>query len=956
MNDELDADLDETEPTWEGWRAFWETPLGLGIACLLVLAASGTLLFGQLSDLGIWEPWEAGDVLIAQEYQDRPAPPSESELGPRESSYNWAVPTRDREPVERSFLKTWLMAQAIPQEANEGDAFEVGQLEFLARLPMALALLIISISGFFWMRRRFETWPALLSTLAFVSTPAIYMGAHHAATEMLFVATTTGAIFAFVELIYEEGLLQYLWGVLFGLGLGLAFLDQRFLGLAVPLTTIVAFALTQLPFERVARADEQLQDEPVLGWPQIAGSLASFAVAGGVVAWAVLRSSGASNGQWLLPHLEQIVAVSVPALLWIAGLALAWRTRVVQRLRTPAALLGWIIAAACTIGLLEAYADANPTLLKHGRIVGEIPVLTYALENHVFGEGFPTGHMHATLWIRELGFAMIPWAVLAPFGLGYLARSTRLSDASGALRDDILSEEDATRRLLLVWAFVGVAVVAAGSLYGHFFIPSYFPLLAGIGLMFSDEDFWRWARRETLLPYFMGFVAVALVFMLTKDLSRWPDRLIEVYMMFQKDVGLPDAFGYGTTLDVLKYSWIGLLILYFFGMASTLVITLGHVPKWPGRVADAFGQVKSSIYDVYTRWRGDESSAPDMSYETVHDEGRSSARRRALEKEKLRQGTSPLAWLVRIVETPLPFGALITGAFVATAGLFLFDVTPELGNHLSQRGVFETYTHRADDGEILYRYRVDTKETSVYLRNVESIPSTNAFVRRYQQDERFFAVIPREQLSTLNKRIRERIDRSEHLPVLDDRSSELLLVSNQIEEGEENHNFIEDAIVEGDPDIQHEVTFQGQGEPRHPVFDGRLKLLGYSLDRGGARRASSGELPAYSWGETATLTTYFEVERSVASDQTIFLHVDHPGNRIHGDHDPVDGSFPTSDWLPGDIVKDVHELNIDNYASTGVYTMYFGLYQGGDRMQVKPASAHDGGNRIPMGELRVEGL
>ncbi len=41
-----------------------------------------------------------------------------------------------------------------------------------------------------------------------------------------------------------------------------------------------------------------------------------------------------------------------------------------------------------------------------------------------------------------------------------------------------------------------------------------------------------------------------------------------------------------------------------------------------------------------------------------------------------------------------------------------------------------------------------------------------------------------------------------------------------------------------------------------------------------------------------TLTWYFRVLRHVASGYRIFVHVDGQGQRIHGDHDPVDGKYP----------------------------------------------------------------
>ncbi|MFB6350207.1 MAG: hypothetical protein ABEN55_08105 [Bradymonadaceae bacterium] len=86
------------------------------------------------------------------------------------------------------------------------------------------------------------------------------------------------------------------------------------------------------------------------------------------------------------------------------------------------------------------------------------------------------------------------------------------------------------------------------------------------------------------------------------------------------------------------------------------------------------------------------------------------------------------------------------------------------------------------------------------------------------------------------------------------------------------------------------------------------------------------------------------------------MHVDYPGSRIHGDHKPVGGDYPTSDWVEGDIVKDVYHLKIDPYSTTGSYTLYFGFYRAGRRMQVRPRSAHDGNNRIPMGQIEVTGF
>lgn len=923
-------DTDETDdrgPLWSGWEAFWNSRLGLGAAIALVVVTAGVLFFGNLSQLGVWEPWEANEILVAQEYSDRdPAPPL-SERDPEAPSYNWAVPTHNKEPIDRSLLKTWLVSWSLSDGLQGDGEPEVGALEFSSRLPLALAALLLVIAGFFWLRDIFDTWSALLATVAVISAPAIYMGVHTVSSEVLFVAASSLAIIAFQRLTRADGPMRFLWGVAFGTALALAFLDQRVVGFLVPMATITAFALTQLPFHRAVELEAERNREFV-GPTEISGSIAAFLGAAGVVGWGFWRSWGAAGDAVLLPHVKQWMALLIPVFLLLSGLFLAWRTRVVRRLRGPAGLLGLAICGITAGIVLQTYSEANPTLLKNGHLVGNIPVLEYALTNDVFGTNFPKEGLHFSMWLRQIGFSMVPWVALVPLGLGYLARSARLCDESGALREDVLSEAESTKRLLLVWGFVALLVVAGASVFDHHYYAGYFPLLAGVGLMLADGAFWREVRFRSLVPYLMGFTAIAVYFIIAKDFERFPSRLLEPYMFFEADLDLPDDFSYGELVDRLKYTWTLVTMTFFFGLVSWTVLVVRNITEIPGRLWN----------EILDWWRGADTPDP---------EAPSPARKRAELKEQVRRESSWLGRIARFFESPQTFGALMSALFVGTAGVFLFHLAPILGNHLSQRGIFETYTEVKDTDEQLYRLNVSTNETSVYLRNVESLSNTSQFLDRFDDESRFFAVVPRDQLSALNADARKRYGRN--IPVLDARSSKLLLVSNRLQDGETNKNFVADAIVEDTSEIQHEVTFEENGESRHPVFDGKLELIGYTLDR-------SGEVPEYGWGDTATLTTYFRVLNSVPTDQEIFLHVDYPGSRIHGDHKPVGGDYPTSNWVPGDVVRDVYKLEVDQYASTGEYTMYFGFYRSGRRMDVEPRSAHDGQNRVPMGKIEVTGF
>jgi hypothetical protein len=1054
---------DQYDDLWKGWVEFWETRSGIALAAGIVAAVSGALLFGQLGNLGIWEPWEANEILVAQEYQDRGPPPSEEELDPKDPSYNWAVPTKDSKPIARSLLKVWLVAATLPGSAVDSGQPQVGLLEFSARFPFALGALILALVGFFWLRDVFDTWSALLASLAVVSAPAVFVGVHTISAATLFVVTTSLAVIAFGKLVFAAGPFRYLWGLCFGVGLALSFLDQRFFGLLVPLTAITAFGLTQLPY---LQATDIATDDPPVGLLQRGLAVAALLAGGAFAAWGFWISAQVPGQQLLLPYIKQLFAVFLPLFVLLSGLFLAWRTRVVRALRSPAGLIGLAVAGAAAFWVLEAYADANPTLLKNGEIVGTIPVLEFALQNDLYGAGPSGNHPHFAMWFRQIGFSMVPWAAFVPLGLGYLADATRLTDDTGAIRESIASERDSIRRLLLVWSFTGVVVVAGASVYGHYYVPVYFPLLTSIGLMFGDAPFWRRARLDSLLQYFMGFAAIAVLMMLAKDLERFPPRLLEPFLMFEKELGLPDDFAYGALLDRLKYTWVVVSAVFFFGIASRALHEkyrdvalpllyagmLGGLPYlWESawgvgplvvhlprlsELASGSGTAALAVQvswiglavalpaylayadregrdDYLARWnvigwgaglsiafalavqafaRGAQSFAAGALLErfaeapkgmlslllflallggTVYYAGRhldivvewfgrrwsnlaelfsdegSPARERAREKERLRRESSVYGVVARVLETPRTFGAILLVLFVGTAGIFLYSVLPELGHHLSQRGIFETYTQVREEGTKLYRFRVSTRETSVYLRDVPELDSTSEFLDKFGSSERFFAVIPRDQLSGLNAQIRNEHDRD--IPVLDARSSQILLVSNQLREGETDENFIAEAIVADRSEIQHEVTFAHNGRQKHPVFDNRIKLLGYSLDK-------PGEKPAYSWGSTAVLSTYFEVLRPLPTNQQIFLHVDYPGSRIHGDHYPMGGDFPTSDWPQGQIVKDVYELQIDTYASTGDYTVNFGFYRSGSRMSVQPDSAHDGQNRVPMGQIEVTGF
>jgi len=113
--------------------------------------------------------------------------------------------------------------------------------------------------------------------------------------------------------------------------------------------------------------------------------------------------------------------------------------------------------------------------------------------------------------------------------------------------------------------------------------------------------------------------------------------------------------------------------------------------------------------------------------------------------------------------------------------------------------------------------------------------------------------------------------------------------------------------------------------PLEAVFGGQIRLLGYALAPGGVRN----------W----TLTLAWSAEAPVEEEYTVFVHLLDGAGEIRGQHDgpPGGDSYPTSFWLPGDVILDRHDLGLAADAPAGAYHLRVGLYRAdtGQRLAVR---------------------
>ena len=129
--------------------------------------------------------------------------------------------------------------------------------------------------------------------------------------------------------------------------------------------------------------------------------------------------------------------------------------------------------------------------------------------------------------------------------------------------------------------------------------------------------------------------------------------------------------------------------------------------------------------------------------------------------------------------------------------------------------------------------------------------------------------------------------------------------------------------------------------PVGAVFGNSAELIAYKL-----------EPPALVPGQRSKLTLYWRC-RAEMDAWHIFVHLDDAtgtGERIHAEHDPAGGRFPTDAWKPGDVIADSFFFIPGRNPSF----LFLGFYtQGDNRLTLNSPGRgrDDGNNRLLAGVL-----
>ena len=120
------------------------------------------------------------------------------------------------------------------------------------------------------------------------------------------------------------------------------------------------------------------------------------------------------------------------------------------------------------------------------------------------------------------------------------------------------------------------------------------------------------------------------------------------------------------------------------------------------------------------------------------------------------------------------------------------------------------------------------------------------------------------------------------------------------------------------PEVKHrQEALLGQG----------VALLGYDLTT--AQLSPGGELG---------VTLYWQAREEISTSYTVFVHLLDKAERIWGQKDspPGEGAWPTTSWVPDEVLADRYILQVRQDAPPGEYRLEVGMYEAatGDRLPV----------------------
>lgn len=550
--------------------------------------------------------------------------------------------------------------------------------------------------------------------------------------------------------------------------------------------------------------------------------------------------------------------------------------------------------------------------------------------------------------IRHIGHAIFPWSAFVPFALGRLFRPPT------GLDDEATRRETGLRVALLIGVAIAFAAYAFAAPYTVFVPFAPIALFAGIAAV-AIVDFDRGAppsRSITLATFLLAIV-------LYRDMTLEPARIFSVFEV--EKPAFPKSFEDSAkafmVISTLAFaSLVG--IAWFEGNGERAPSTLR---RW---YDETVKEAREFVETIASVWNGNllfgltviEAALVGLGAMLFVGTRMAWTSTQKLSKNFVEIGqnlwwAAPLAIALALLlfvvvrdsfrwffeRTRWPRGMGVLAAALVAGAVLSFGYFPALAAQISPKEVLVAYGRLQRSGEPLGLLGVRARSIAYYQRGGEIVPFKDAlaaFDWLTASESRRWLIVRAEDLPKLNSMFRKA--KGKNLPVLDARSSQILLVSNDLA-GAPNQNPLRFTVLDDEPNptVKTDVLFEDQ-----------LEMVGWEV-----RENDGTVVESVVPGRKYHLRTYFRVLKPVTGNWKAFLHIDGFQRRYNGDHNVLDGKYAINLWQPNDVVVDDYVFELEPHFTPGGYSIFLGFFSGDSRFRVTRGSHHD--NRVVAGILTV---
>jgi 4-amino-4-deoxy-L-arabinose transferase-like glycosyltransferase len=507
----------------------------------------GLLLYVPLAgSYGLYDPWETHYGEVARQMMERGDYISLWWPGaPIDADHFWS------KPVLSFWIESLSMHLFGLHHAASGTMALSSRPEWALRLPFCL-LGILGMYGIYLCVSRFVSRRAgILAALVTATSPLYSLVSRQAMTDMAFVGPMTmalalGALALFDD---EDTELPRRSARLGSLRLGWP--DHRLFYLAAGLFTVVALPqlivnVVQLRWTFNLGGHFYSLPGVLVMLPYIAGFLAFFPLVGRFRTKAPLYLNIAATLCGLATLAKGIAGLGLPVIVFLAYLGFTWNWKRLSR-----AQLGFGILVALLTVAVVAVPWHHAMLVRHGKPFWDELYGDNHWRRLVVGRHGDRGTFE--YFLRELGYALLPWIALAPAALGAMA----FRRGGGAAPEN-------EKRQQIYW-FGAIWFVSAYGLvslsvtkFHHYILPA-LPGLAIVVGCFLDDLLARRATRAGAAAAAVGIPVLALVIV---DLAFAPKDAQHFIWLFSYDyINTPQGRPWPPALD-FRPQLIGFAVLF----------------------------------------------------------------------------------------------------------------------------------------------------------------------------------------------------------------------------------------------------------------------------------------------------------------------------------------------------------------------------------------------------------